>query len=132
MVSLMSAVQMFLSLLCASVPVYRPILPTGEAWGQLMSRLTLTYTRRSSKGTASKTGGSADRGVTRFASNSKQTFEDDRSSGDSKAFAGWNLTGEATHVANAHAMGNLSTEHLTPATGIHVRHDVAVSESSER
>lgn len=131
MVSLMSAVQMFLSLLCASVPVYRPILPTGEAWNQLKSRLSMTYTRRSSKATgASRTGGSGERGVTRYVS--KQTFEDDRSSGDSKAYAGWDHNVEATHVANAHAMANLSTEHLTPPTGIRVRHDVAVSEESDR
>ncbi|KAI1372085.1 hypothetical protein F4677DRAFT_449744 [Hypoxylon crocopeplum] len=39
MISLWSCVQMFVSLLCCCLPVFRPILPTAAFWSRLSSRM---------------------------------------------------------------------------------------------
>ncbi|KAI0203697.1 hypothetical protein F4808DRAFT_417577 [Astrocystis sublimbata] len=49
MVSLWSAVQMFVSLLCCCLPVCKPILPSAAFWNRVSTRMThyLTFGRDS-------------------------------------------------------------------------------------
>ncbi|RYP25134.1 hypothetical protein DL765_000015 [Monosporascus sp. GIB2] len=120
MLSILSCVQMFISILCCCLPVFRPILPTAAFWSRLSSRMIsyATFGRVSRNRTTAYSG--------------KRSSKCSGLDSAGKHHQGWKHLGEdnstkglawpeATHEAEAHALSDLPVQGAHPESpGIQV------------
>ncbi|RYP69622.1 hypothetical protein DL769_005242 [Monosporascus sp. CRB-8-3] len=113
MVSTLSCVQMFVSILCCCLPVYRPILPTAAFWSRLSSRMIsyATFGRISRNQTTAYSGKrSSKRSGLDSAGKHRQGWKNLGEDNSTKGLA-WP---EAMHQAEAHALSDFPIQGAHP------------------